>query len=180
VTSHTADPRLVVASARAAFAAERRLAEAAIAQIDDEALHRAPAPGANSVAVVVRHVGGNLRSRWTDFLTTDGEKEWRRRDAEFEDERLPRGAVLALWDEGFTACLDTLDALTDADLARTVTIRSEPHSVVQAIHRSLAHTSYHVGQIVLLARALAGDSWKTLSVPRGGSTEFNRRMGHRT
>jgi uncharacterized damage-inducible protein DinB len=169
----------VVASARAVFAAQRALAERALAQLSDEQLHQAPAADGNSVAVTVQHVGGNLRSRWTDFLTSDGEKPWRARDGEFEERRLDRAALLAVWEAGWTACLSALDALTDADLERRVTIRSEPHSVVQAIHRSLAHTSYHVGQIVQLARTLAGPAWRNLSVPRGGSAEFNRAMGHR-
>jgi hypothetical protein len=175
----SATERGVVASARAVFAAQRGLAERAIEQLSDEQLHRAPAPDANSVAVTVRHVGGNLRSRWTDFLTTDGEKPWRRRDEEFEDQRLDRAALLAVWNGGWTACLSALDALTDDDLGRTVTIRSEPHSVLHAIHRSLAHTAYHVGQIVQLSRTLAGPAWRNLSIPRGGSAEFNRSMGHR-
>jgi uncharacterized damage-inducible protein DinB len=169
----------VVAAARAAFAAQRRLAEGALEQLTEEQLHRAPAPDANSVAVVVQHVAGNLRSRWTDFLTTDGEKAWRRRDAEFEDARLDRRALLASWDDGWATCLSTLDALSDAHLARTVTVRSEPHTVAQAMLRSLAHTSYHVGQIVLLARTLVGPAWRTLSIPRGASAEYDRRMGHR-
>jgi hypothetical protein len=168
----------VVASARATFAAQRRLAERAIEQLTDEQVHVTPAPDANSVAVIVQHVGGNLRSRWTDFLTSDGEKAWRRRDEEFEELRLDRAALVAVWEAGWTACFSALDALSDADLARTVTVRSEPHSVIQAIHRSLAHTSYHVGQIVQLARTLAGPAWKTLSVPRGGSAEYNQKMGH--
>ncbi len=146
----------------------RRTAEKALAQVDDEALFRQIDPGSNSLAVIARHVGGNLRSRFTDFLTTDGEKPDRHRDGEFENPA-SRAELMGGWQAGWAALEGTLQALTAADLARTVTIRDEPHTVVRALLRALAHVSLHVGQIVFLAKHLAGPAWQTLSIPRGQS-----------
>lgn len=126
----------------------------------------------------MKHVGGNLLSRWTDFLTTDGEKPWRHRDSEFIDDFTDRAAILAHWERGWTCVFDSLAGLTPGDLTKTVHIRGEPHSVVLAIERSLAHVAYHAGQIVLTARLLAGDRWTTLTVPRGGSRAFNESKGY--
>jgi Protein of unknown function (DUF1572) len=152
-------------------------AERALSQVSDADFFTNLDTEANSLAVLVKHVGGNLRSRWTDFLTTDGEKPDRRRDSEFViDPGTTRADLLARWEEGWQRLLSTVDALTPADLSRTVTIRAEPHTVPQALHRSLTHSAYHTGQIVLLAKHWAGDSWQTLSVPRGKSEEFNRKM----
>lgn len=156
--------------------ANKNLADKAIAQVPDDRLHMAFDEHTNSIAVIMKHVGGNLRSRWTDFLTSDGEKPWRNRDAEFVDQDEDRNAVLAIWEAGWACLFNTLEHLTADDLERTVLIRGEPHSVPLAIQRSLAHTMYHVGQIVQLARVLAGDQWQTLTIPRGGSSQHNDRV----
>lgn len=152
-------------------------ADRAFTQVTDEQFFAMPGPESNSLAVINRHIAGNLLSRWRDFLTADGEKPDRKRDTEFEvPETLTREAVMARWEEGWRVLFDELGRLTPADLDRQVTIRGEPHSVVQAIHRQLTHNASHVGQIVYLAKLLTGTDWKTLSVPRGKSEEFNRQM----
>jgi len=157
------------------FSRLRRAAEDAIAQVPAGQLARPPAPGANSIAVLMKHIGGNLRSRWTDFLMTDGEKPDRDRDAEFEDAEEGRDEdVRALWNLGWDALSSTLTHLADHDLEATVRIRGESLGVVSAIQRSIAHTALHVGQIVYAAKILAGPEWRTLSIPRGGSKAFNR------
>lgn len=122
------------------------------------------------------HVAGNLKSRFTDFLTTDGEKPWRDRESEFAARTVTAAELSAKWEDGWSALLTEVDALSDADLARTVTIRSQPLSVLDALQRSLAHTSYHVGQIVFLSRLLTGGRWEWLSIPPGQSDEFNRKL----
>ena len=145
----------------------RRLAEGAIAQLTDEELMRRPADSINSVAVIMRHIAGNLISRWSDFLTTDGEKPDRHRDTEFErGSGETRETILARWEAGWNVLFGAITSLTPADLGKTVTIRNEPHTVVQAINRQLSHYSAHVGQIVLLAKHFAGPNWKTLSIPK--------------
>jgi uncharacterized damage-inducible protein DinB len=154
----------------------KNLAERAMAQVADEHLVTVLDGEANSIAVIVKHMAGNMRSRWTDFLTTDGEKPDRNRDTEFEDAPATREAVLALWEEGWQCLFAALEPLSEPDLQRTVTIRGEAHSVMQAINRQMAHYSYHCGQIVLLAKHFKHDDWKSLSVPRKQSTEFNRRV----
>jgi hypothetical protein len=152
----------------------KELAEKAIAQVTDEELFRLDRPDENSIAIVVKHVAGNLRSRWTDFLTSDGEKPDRNRDAEFViAQGDARAALMERWEAGWETLFAAIRPLTDADLAAKVRIRGEEHTVVQAIHRQLTHYAYHVGQIVLLARHWAGPRWQTLSVPRGGSSAFN-------
>jgi uncharacterized damage-inducible protein DinB len=159
------------------FRALRKQAERALVQVSDEEFFRAPAPDANSLAILVKHLAGNLRSRWTDFLTADGEKPDRRRDTEFElDPADTRAALMARWETGWAAVLGTLESLTPADLERTVTIRREPHSVIEATQRALTHAAGHVGQIVMLARMLAGPRWQTLSIPRGKSAEFEAQV----
>jgi uncharacterized protein DUF1572 len=150
----------------------KKLGEAAIAQCPDEALFATLDHESNSVAIIVKHVAGNMRSRWTNFLTTDGEKPDRNRDSEFEDAPKTRAELMAMWDAGWKVFLDTLESLQDSDINATVTIRSEPHSVMQAINRQLAHYPMHLGQIVLLAKHYAGSNWKTLSVPRRASRQF--------
>lgn len=161
---------------RARFAALRRDAEAAFAQVTDDAAFARPlGPEENSLLHLAQHVGGNLKSRFTDVLTSDGEKPDRHRDTEFEDGRT-RAEAMALWATGWHALETALAALTDADLGRTVTIRREPHTLLDALLRAFAHQSYHAGQIVLLAKHWAGDAWQTLTVPRGGTTAFNAAM----
>jgi hypothetical protein len=152
----------------------KKLADGAIVQVDDEALHRALDEHTNSIAVVMQHVAGNLRSRWSDFLTSDGEKADRDRDAEFTDQGAGRAELLEKWHAGWQALVSSLEALTPADASRTVLIRGEPHSVPLAVERSRAHTCYHVGQIVLLARHWAGPEWETLTIPRGESKAHNQ------
>jgi hypothetical protein len=154
----------------------KKLADKSIAQLSDAQLHTAIDPEANSVAVLMRHMAGNMRSRWVDFLTTDGEKPDRMRDGEFEDPQQTRAELLAEWEHGWQCVWDALTPLTDADLQRTVVIRGEPHSVYKAISRQVAHYAGHAYQILFLAKHLLGPNWKTLSIPRGQSEEFNRRM----
>ncbi len=162
--------------ARALFAYYKKLGERAIAQVSDDQLTLTLDDEANSIAAIVKHMAGNMRSRWTDFLTTDGEKPNRHRDSEFEEPPATRSALLATWEAGWACLFSALEPLTDQDLARTVTIRGEAHSVMQAINRQLAHYPHHVGQIILLAKHFAHDRWQTLSVPRRGSADFNRKV----
>ena len=152
------------------------LVERAIAQLPDEQLLAVLDGEANSIAVIVKHLTGNMRSRFTDFLTSDGEKASRDRDGEFEDPPGSRGELMARWEEGWQRVFAALEPLAEEDLQRTVTIRGEAHSVMQAINRQVAHYSYHCGQIVLLAKHFRGGEWKTLSIPRRQSGEFNRRV----
>jgi Protein of unknown function (DUF1572) len=157
-----------------AFEANKRLADRAIAQLPDDKLRKALDANTNSIAVIMKHVAGNLLSRWTDFLTTDGEKPTRNRDDEFVDTFKSRAEMLELWERGWGCLLAALKSLTPEDLESTVTIRGEPHSVPLAIERSLGHTCYHIGQIVQVARVHAGDRWNTLTIPRGGSEKYNK------
>jgi len=154
----------------------KNLAERAMAQLADEQLFTALDEESNSIAIVIKHMAGNMRSRWTDFLWSDGEKPDRNRDSEFDDPPATREALLELWERGWGCLFEAIEPLTDADLARTVTIRGEAHSVTQAINRQLAHYPYHCGQIVFLAKHLNHAGWKPLTVPRGKSQEFNRRV----
>ena len=154
----------------------KNLAERAMAQVTDEQLLTVLDGEMNSIALIVKHMAGNMRSRWTDFLTSDGEKPNRDRDTEFIDPPATRQAVLAVWEEGWECVFGALGPLSDNDLQRTVTIRGEAHSVMQAINRQVAHYSYHCGQIVLLAKHFKHDGSQSLSVPRRKSAEFNRRV----
>jgi hypothetical protein len=158
---------------RNAFEANKRLADRAVEQVPDDKLHAALDANTNSIAVMMKHVAGNLLSRWTDFLTTDGEKPWRNRDGEFVDSFGSRAELMELWERGWACLLKALDNLKREDFERTITIRGEPHSVPLALERSLGHTSYHIGQIVQVARIHAGKQWKTLTIPRGASEQFN-------
>ena len=154
----------------------KSLGEGAFAQVTDEQLHATLDPEMNSIAVIVKHLAGNMRSRWTDFLTSDGEKTDRDRDGEFETPPATREEVLAMWNAGWQCVFAALEPLTDADVDRSITIRGEAHSVTQAINRQLAHYAYHVGQIVLLAKHFAHADWRSLSIPRRRSAEFNARV----
>jgi uncharacterized damage-inducible protein DinB len=154
----------------------KNLGERAMAQCPDNALFTELDAESNSIAIIVKHMAGNMRSRWTDFLTTDGEKPDRNRDTEFEDAPKTRAALTELWERGWKHVFDALQPLREEDLARKVTIRTEPHSVMQAINRQIAHYSYHVGQIVYLARHFAGSQWQTLTVPKKKSAEFNAQV----
>lgn len=153
------------------------LADKALAQVRDEDLTVTLDPESNSLAMILQHLAGNLRSRWTDFLTSDGEKPDRQRDAEFEaHEETTRAALLSSWEEGWARLFDTLDSLTVDDLSKTIFIRSEPHTVVQALNRGIPHAAYHVGQIVFLSKHFASAHWRSLSIPRGKSQEFLEAM----
>jgi hypothetical protein len=170
----------ILSSTRREFASLRTMAERAMAQLDDEAFFRTLAPDENSVGVLAKHVGGNLRSRWTEILTTDGEKPDRNRDGEFERGGADsRERITDIWGSGWRALEETLGALTPGDLDRTITIRAEPHTVGRAMVRSLAHTAGHVHQIILLCRHWKGSDWQTTSVPRGASKEFEQRVRDR-
>uniref|UniRef100_UPI00403F13B2 DUF1572 family protein n=1 Tax=Paenibacillus sp. FSL W8-1187 TaxID=2975339 RepID=UPI00403F13B2 len=165
--------------ARNVFRSQKKLGDRTLAQAGEEALFAVPAPESNSIAVIVRHLSGNMKSRWTDFLTTDGEKPWRDRDGEFElPPETTAAEVIRWWEDGWRIVFETLDGLRPEDLMRTVTIRSEPHLVLQTIQRQLSHYGYHVGQIVQLAKASRAASWQSLSIPRNESRAFNRRLGH--
>ena len=154
----------------------KNLADKAMAQLKPKDYHWQPDNESNSIAIIVKHLSGNMLSRWTDFLTTDGEKPWRNRDEEFVDSFTARAGLTAYWDSGWQRLFDSLDGLSAADLSRSVTVRGEPHTVPLAIQRSLAHSSYHVGQIILIARIVAGDQWTTITIPRGASASFNQRV----
>jgi uncharacterized damage-inducible protein DinB len=161
-------------SIRAEYLRYKTLAEAAIDQLSDDELST-PAPnGGNSIATMAWHVSGNLKSRFTDFLTTDGEKPWRQREEEFAARTVNRSELLTKWNEGWNVLIGTLATLTDKQLTKTVTIRQQPLLVHEALHRSLAHSSYHVGQIVYAARAMRGKDWKYLSIPPGQSAAYNQ------
>ena len=154
----------------------KMLAERAVEQVSDEEFFAAIDGEANSIAVLLKHIAGNLHSRWRDFLTTDGEKPDRDRDTEFIADGDNRESLLKFWESGWQVLFDNLEPRTDQDFARTITIRGEPHSVVEAVNRQLTHYSYHIGQIVLLAKHFRSSDWKTLSVPRNRSGEFNKHL----
>lgn len=161
------------ADAIASFRNYKKMAERAIEQVSDEEFFALIDAEANSIALIVKHISGNLRSRWRDFLTCDGEKADRHRDTEFEIIEDTRESLMKAWEDGWQTLFDALEPLTSDDFAKTVTIRGEPHTVVEAINRQLTHYSYHIGQIVLLAKHFKSDAWKTLSVPKNRSAEFN-------
>ena len=158
--------RVLISSIENEYRRYKTLAERAVEQVSDDELAAVPSPDGNSIAILLQHLSGNLRSRFTDFLTSDGEKPWRDRDSEFVPRDGTRAELTARWEDGWSILLDTLAGLDDHALVRRVTIRGEEHSVLEALHRSLAHASYHVGQIVLLARSFRGEEWKTLSIPK--------------
>jgi uncharacterized damage-inducible protein DinB len=169
-----APARVVLSSIESEMRRGQRLGEGALRQLDTEALTRRPPGAGNSVAAIVWHIAGNLRSRFTDFLTADGEKPWRDRESEFAARPVSAAEVRAKWEDGWEVLFRALGALSDADLARTVVIRGQPLSVLDALHRSMAHASYHVGQIVFLARSLRGERWEWLTIPPGKSDDYNR------
>lgn len=156
------------------YARYRAIGEKALAQVSDDGLNRVVAPNGNSIAMLVRHLGGNLQSRFTNFLTEDGEKPWRDRDAEFADRTYTRSEMDDQWTAGWKALEQALDDVGEDDLQSTVKIRGQVHTVHEALCRSLAHAAMHVGQIVLLARIVATDEWKWISIPKGKSQEYNQ------
>ena len=165
--------REVIASIETEFRRYKGLGDGAILQLSDDELARAGSEGGNSVAVLVWHLSGNFASRFHDFLTTDGEKPWRHRDEEFDDRLVTRDELVAKWNNGWAVLNTALAALTDANLNDTVLIRGVEFKVHEALHRSLAHFSYHVGQMVFLAKSFRGDTWRTLSIARGASEAYN-------
>jgi len=164
----------IIESIRAEFLRYKALAEAAIAQLGDADLTAHGPDHENSITVICWHISGNLQSRFTEFLTTDGEKPWRHREEEFRDRTATRAELLAKWDQGWAVLLDTLSGLTDEQLQRTITIRGASMQVHEALHRSLAHAAYHVGQIVYLAKARRGKDWAFLTIPPGKSDAYNK------
>ncbi len=167
------------ADALTSFRNYKSLADRAIEQISDEEFFATIDEEANSVALIVKHIAGNLRSRWTDFLTSDGEKPGRHRDTEFELLQDTRESLMAYWEDGWQTLFNSIEPLTADDFEKQVTIRGEPHTVVEAINRQLTHYAYHTGQIVLLAKHFRSAEWKTLSVPKNRSAEFNQFLADR-
>jgi hypothetical protein len=163
----------------AVFRYYKKLAERAVEQVNDQELCTVLDEEMNSIAIIIKHMTGNMRSRWIDFLTSDGEKPNRNRDSEFEEPPSSREALMRMWEEGWRHVFAALEPLIDADMGRTVTIRGEAHSVMQAINRQIAHYAYHCGQIVVLAKHFKGSQWKSLSVPRNKSAEFNQGVSAR-
>lgn len=158
------------------FAEYKTLGDKTFAQLTEQDLHWQPNEATNSIAIIVQHMHGNMLSRWTNFLTEDGEKSWRQRDAEFESTVSSKDEILKKWEEGWAVLFAALYALTEDQLEQTITIRSQPLTVVDAINRQLAHYSYHVGQIVLLGKWLKGDAWQTLSIAKGQSQQYNQAL----
>lgn len=156
----------------------RRTADAALAQVPDPALHVPARAGTNSIAVLMKHMAGNMVSRWTEFLTSDGEKPWRNRDAEFVDDFPDRAALDACWERGWSTMLDAVAALRESHLGAIVNIRGEPHTVVRALLRQVSHHAYHTGQIVAQARERKLQAWRSLSIPPGGSKAYDRALGY--
>ncbi|RQP08060.1 MAG: DUF1572 domain-containing protein [Chryseobacterium sp.] len=152
------------------------LAEKAFAQLSDSDISRRPDEGSNSIAIVVKHICGNMRSRFTDFRTTDGEKPWRNRDTEFENAYSDKATMLADWESAWQILDEVFAELTDDDLEKTVTIRGEAHSIFDALLRQVAHYAYHIGQIVFIAKNLRAEKWQSLSIPRGKSAQYNSGM----
>lgn len=163
----------------ASFRNHKKLAERAMMQVSDEEFFAVIDEESNSIAIIVKHIAGNLRSRWRDFLTTDGEKPDRNRDAEFEMIGDTRESLLEFWEAGWQTLFESIEALTEEDFGRLITIRGELHTVVEAINRQLTHYAYHVGQIVFLAKHMRSSDWKTLSVPRNRSTDFNKQLAEK-
>lgn len=164
---------MIIESIKSEYLRYKVLAEGAFEQISEEGLNKLYGDDSNSISVIVCHISGNLKSRFTDFLTSDGEKTWRKRDTEFEERNLSRNDLIKKWNEGWNVLLNSINALTDNDLEKMNTIRGKDITVAEALHRSLAHLSYHVGQIIFIAKMIAGKNWRSLSIPRGGSEQYN-------
>ena len=158
------------------FKEHKVLGEKTFEQLNDDEMHFQPNKASNSIAVIIQHLHGNMLSRWTNFLTEDGEKEWRNRDDEFEVQQFTKQQLIEKWNEGWNVFLASLQSLTENDLSKTITIRSQPLNVIDAINRQMAHYSYHVGQIVYLGRWIKQNEWISLSVPKNKSKEFNEQM----
>ena len=165
---------MIVDSIKAEYLRYKKLGEGAIGQVQEDGINKVIGEDNNSISVIVYHISGNFKSRFTDFLTADGEKVWRKRDTEFTERKVTREELIGKWTEGWNILTRTLATLSDEDLNKIVTIRGKKLTVIEALHRSLAHITYHVGQIVFIARTLVGKDWKSLSIPRGGSEEYNK------
>lgn len=161
-------------STRKLFRYYKSLGDKALEQLEENQIHFKFEENSNSVATIVKHMAGNMLSRWTDFLTSDGEKTWRNRDAEFEDAFLSKAEMLTYWEKGWNCLFDAIDPLNEEDLGKIVYIRNESHSVLDAMNRQLAHYSYHTGQLVFVIKALKSADWKSLTIPKGKSEEFNK------
>ena len=159
------------------FKEYKTLGDKTFEQLNEEEMHFQPNEASNSIAIIIQHMHGNMLSRWTNFLTEDGEKEWRKRDEEFKAQVLSKQELLSMWEEGWKVFLDTLGSLKEDDLVKTVTIRLQPLTVTDAILRQFAHYSYHVGQIVYIGRWLKNNEWQSLSIPKGGSARYNKSLG---
>lgn len=154
----------------------KALGDKTMAQLSDSDMHYEPNEGVNSIAIIITHLHGNMLSRWTNFLTEDGEKEWRQRDHEFDVHDYNKEKLVSLWEEGWQTVFNTLESLTEEDLNKTIFIRTKPLLVSEAIHRQLTHYASHVGQIILLGKIIKGGSWQSLSIPKGGSAAYNAEM----
>ncbi|HUM51118.1 MAG TPA: DUF1572 domain-containing protein [Chitinophagales bacterium] len=163
-----------LASTQKLFAYYKKLGDDAMEQVADEKLFFQPNEDSNSIAIIVQHIAGNMLSRWTDFLTTDGEKDWRNRDAEFEANITNRQDLLVFWNKGWNCLFGAMNSLTETDLEKTIYIRNEGHTVVEAINRQLAHYPYHVGQLIFLAKMLNTMEWESLSIPKNKSQDYNQ------
>lgn len=162
-----------IKSARRQFEYYKDLADKTFDQVQDEKLFFKYNEESNSIAIIVQHLWGNMLSRWTDFLTTDGEKDWRKRDNEFEEVVKTREELLIKWNEGWKCLFNAMDSLKEEDFLKTIYIRNQGHSVMEAINRQLAHYPYHIGQIVFIGKMLANENWKSLSIPRNKSSDYN-------
>ena len=161
-------------SAKKEFEYYKLLAEKTFGQLTDDQLFNQFNGESNSIATIVKHLCGNMLSRWTDFLTTDGEKEWRKRDEEFENDICTREELLQKWQEGWSCLFKALDSISDDDLSRVIYIRNQGHTILEAINRQLSHYPYHIGQIVFIGKMLSDKNWNSLSIPKGGSKEYNQ------
>jgi len=166
-----------ISSIKNQFRQYKTLGEKAIDQVPDEKIYWQYNPETNSIAIIVKHLAGNMLSRFTDFYNSDGEKKWRDRDSEFENEPLSRERLKALWDEGWDCLFQVLNGLSAIDLLKVVVIRNEEHTVVEAINRQLTHYAYHIGQIIFIAKMVLGNEWKTLTIPKNASRAINAKMG---
>ena len=162
-------------SLRKLFRYYKSLGERTFAQISDEEIHFQPHPEANNIAIIVKHLNGNMLSRWSDFLNSDGEKDFRNRDGEFQHTIKNKEELLELWDEGWNCLFEAIDPLIEADLDKLAYIRNEGHTVIEAINRQMTHYAYHVGQIVYLGTVIRGKEWKSLTIPKGGSKAYNQK-----
>ncbi len=165
-----------LASAIKRFSYYKELGDKTLAQLSEQEFHFAPSGESNTIAVIIQHMHGNMLSRWTNFLQEDGEKEWRKRDAEFIDQNFNKVQLLKLWEEGWNCFLEAVKPLSAADFEKTIFIRSQPLSVIDTINRQLAHYPYHVGQIIFVAKILKNKNWQNLSVPKGRSSEYNNEL----